>query len=216
MLINKPYLIISILSKNSVLPTTYNNLLFYMCSSIFGGLLYNQNYIKYKAKKDLKLSIKKNIFKLFYMPINTKLVVSKKSDFFSNPLCSMFFIKESAANSMRLFSLFYDLGYLDKRIIFFSLKKELASISTLLTSLVFSDNHLNVFFKFYYVLTKKKIKTKKKKLKNILKRFKAYSIFFLSLPKSKKFIKYIKDTSLLTIGLTNSNTFDLNVPIVNN
>lgn len=187
-----------------------------MCSSLLGQLLTNQSYLKRKTKKDLKINIQRNIFKLFYLPVSASVVTSKKLNFFNNPLCSAFFIKESAINSMRLFSLFYELGHANKRIIFMALKKELVTVSTLLTYLVFSDRQVNAFFKLYYILTKKNVKTRRKKLKKILRRFRAHSIFFLSLPKSKKFIKHVQRLNLLTIGLTNTGTFDLNIPIVNN
>ena len=75
---------------------------------------------------------------------------------------------------------------------------------------------LLLFLKFYTYLPVKKLRQKKKKIKRILSRLKAYAIFFLDLPKSRKFITYLKQTSLLTVGLTNSNLFDLNVPVANN
>jgi len=127
-----------------------------------------------------------------------------------------FFKQEFSTNTNKLFMLFYNLGYSNKKLIFFSFKSELVSISTLLTHLIFSNNYATFIFKVLYVLTRKKVKTKKKKLKSILNRLKAYSIFFLDLPKSRKFLTYLKKTSLLTIGLTNSNLFDLNVPVANN
>lgn len=96
------------------------------------------------------------------------------------------------------------------------MKKNFVNITNLLTYSVFNNYYPVVFLKLLYIMTKKRVKTRKKKLKKILNRFRAYAIFYLSLPKSRKFLRYIQDTKLLTVGLSNSNMFELNVPIVNN
>lgn len=216
MLINKPYLVISILTKNTKLPLTFDNALFFTFVNIFSSVCYSTGYLSSNSSMISKTNVKKNIFKLFYMPVRANLAISKKSLFFYNPVYSTFFLKEFTTNTSRMFTLFYEMGFSSKKIIFFSLKKELVNLSTLLTHVTFSGTHASLVFKVLYVLTNKKLKTKKKKLKRILKRLLAHTVFFISLPRSKKFIKYIKDTNLLTIGLTNSNLFDLNIPVANN
>ena len=216
MLINKPYLQLYIFARGNKLPLTFNNFLFYTFADLFISTYYKLNTSENINLHKNKLNNKKNLFKLFYVPVKANLAVLKQSKFFYNPLGNMFFKQEFSVNTSKLFMLFYNLGYSNKKIIFFSFKGELVSISTLLTHLIFSNNYATFIFKVLYILTRKKIKTKKKKLKRILSRLKAYAIFFLDLPKSRKFITYLKQTSLLTVGLTNSNLFDLNVPVANN
>lgn len=203
-------------AKGNNLPLTFNNFLFYLFADLFVSTYYKLNLPEHINLHKNKLNNKKNLFKLFYIPIKSNSLILKQSKFFYNPIGSAFFKQELSANTNKLFMLFYNLGYSNKKLIFFSFKRELVSISTLLTHLIFSTNYATFIFKVLYVLTSKKVKTKKKKLKSILNRLKAYSIFFLDLPKSKKFLTYLKQTPLLTVGLTNSNLFDLNVPIANN
>lgn len=203
-------------TKSNNLPLTFNNFLFYMFADLFVSTYYKLNTEGHVNLHKNKFNNKKNLFKLFYVPIKSNLTVTDQSKFFYNPLVGSFFKSEYSTNTNKLFMLFYNLGYSNKKLIFFSFKNELVSISTLLTHLIFSNNYATFVFKILYVLTRKKVKTKKKKLKHILNRLKAHSVFFLDLPKSRKFLTYLKATSLLTVGLTNSNVFDLNIPVANN
>lgn len=164
----------------------------------------------------MKSRTQKNILKLFYLPTHINSVAYKSPIFSYNPLYNSFFFKNYANSTTRIFYLFYDLGFLNKKVIFFSMKKNFVNITNLLTYSIFNNYYPVVFLKLLYIMTKKRVKTRKKKLKKILNRFRAYAIFYLALPKSRKFLRYIQDTKLLTIGLSNSNIFELNVPIVNN
>ena len=198
------------------MPLTFDNFLFYFFSDVLVYNCYYQNSKLYKTQQVSKLLLKKSAFKLFYAPIKSNTLVAKSHKFFYNPISESFFKQSFNLNIVKMLSLFYTMGQDNKKLIFFSLKNNLTNISTILTYLSFDKVHADFIFRLMYVLTKKKVKTKRKKVKKILNRLKAHSIFFLTLPKSRKFVKYMKTTSLLTIGLTNLNLFDLNIPILNN
>lgn len=215
MLINKHYINSYLISKASKVPLTFDNFLFYYFSEL---LIYNAYYSNSRlcgVQQVSKLALKKSVFKLFYLPIKTNILITRQSKFFYNPICSQFFTHTFSANITKLLSLFYTMGQENKKILFFSIKHSLANITSILTRLSFGTVRADFIGKLLYVLTQKKIKTKRKKLKKVLARLDAYSIFFLTLPKSRRFIRYMKDTSLVTVGLTNLNTFDLNIPIIN-
>jgi len=214
-LINKHFNSITLISKSYKVPLTFDNFLFYFFSNIFLSACFCKNSKSAQSRQLSKVELKKSTFKLFYAPIKVSTLVSKQSKFFYNPVCSSFFNQSFSANITKLLSLFYCMGQENKKIAFFSLKNGLVNLSTILTHMSFNGPHAHFIFKVLYILTQKKVKTKRKKLKSVLRRLKAYSIFFLSLPKSKKFIKYVQATDLVTVGLTNSNAFDINVPIVN-
>lgn len=197
------------------MPLTFDNFLFYFFSNIFLSTCFCKTSNLGVVQQLSKVGLKKSTFKLFYAPIKAASLNSKQSKFFYTPICEAFFSHSFGTNVIKLLSLFYCMGQANKRIVFFSLKNGLANISTMLTHASFGGPYAHFVFKVLYVLTQKKVKTKRKKLKSVLRRLKAYSIFFLSLPKSKKFIKYLQKTNMVTVGLTNSNAFDINVPIVN-
>lgn len=216
MLINKPQSIIYSLSRGVKLSPTYDSILLQIFSKLFLRIFSNFRSLHSNPKIIMKSRTQKNILKLFYLPTHINSVAYKSPIFSYNPLYNSFFFKNYSNNTTRILYLFYDLGFLNKKVIFFSMKKNFVNITNLLTYSVFNNYYPVVFLKLLYIMTKKRVKTRKKKLKKILNRFRAYAIFYLSLPKSRKFLRYIQDTKLLTIGLSNSNIFELNVPVVNN
>jgi hypothetical protein len=216
LLINKPQSIIYSLTRGVKLSPAYDFNLLYVFSKIFLKLFNVFKDVHTNPKALTRSRTQKNILKLFYLPIYTNSISYKSPIFSYNPLHNTFFFKNYSNNITRIFYLFYDLGFLKKKVIFFSMKKNFVNIANLVTYSIFNNHYPVMFLKILYIMTKKRVKTRKKKLKKILNRFKAYAIFFLSLPKSKKFLRYIQSTNLITIGLSNSNLFELNVPIINN
>jgi len=216
LLINKPHSVIYSLSKGKRLGSTYDSILLHILTNTFIIMFSNFKLTHVNSRSLIRLSAQKNILKLFFLPTQVNSTAFKAPLFAYNPICNSFFFKNYINNNTKVFYLFYDLGFLNKKVIFFSMKKNLVNITNILTYSTFNNYYPLIFLKLLYVMTKKRVKTRKKKLKKILNRFKAYAIFYLSLPKSKKFLKYLKETSLLTLGLTNSNLFELNVPVMNN
>jgi len=216
LLINKPQSIIYSLSRGIKLSVTYDFSLLCIFSKIYILTFNHFKRLHSDPKKLMKTCTQKNVLKLFYLPTYVSSVTCKSPIFSYNPLYNSFFFKSYSNDITKIFYLFYDLGFLKKKIIFFSMKKSFINITNLLTYSIFDNYYPIIFIKLLYIMTKKRVKTRKKKLKKILNRFKAYSIFFLSIPKSRKFLSYIQSTKLLTVGLSNLNLFDLNVPVMNN
>lgn len=216
LLINKPYSIIYALARGVRLSSAYDFNLLYMFSKIFLNAFSLFRSARANPKVLMRSQIQKNVLKLFYLPTYVNSISYKSPIFSYNPLYNTFFFKNYSNNISKIFYLFYDLGFLKKKVIFFSMKKNFVNIANLVTYSIFNNHYPIIFLKLIYIMTKKRVKTRKKKLKKIFNKFRAYAIFFLSTPKSKKFIKYIQATRLLTVGLSNTNLFELNVPIINN
>ena len=116
-------------TKSNNLPLTFNNFLFYMFADLFVSTYYKLNTGEYVNLHKNELNNKKNLFKLFYVPIKANSAILKQSKFFYNPLGNAFFKQEFSVNTNKLFMLFYNLGYSNKKLIFFSFKNELVTSS---------------------------------------------------------------------------------------
>ena len=121
---------------------------------------FTPNQVRQAHKNSIKINIQKSVFKFFFIPVRTKSLVTTKPLFLTNHIPTAFFFKNYLQDNMNLFYLFYDMGYLNKKIAFFSLKKSLLRLSNLLTYLVFTGTYPTLIFKLLYIQPHKKIKTK--------------------------------------------------------
>ena len=153
---------ISSLMGSSKITWTHRNSLLCLFSKIMLCPTFTPNQVRQAHKNSIKINIQKSVFKFFFIPVRTKSLVTTKPLFLTNHIPTAFFFKNYLQDNMNLFYLFYDMGYLNKKIAFFSLKKSLLRLSNLLTYLVFTGTYPTLIFKLLYILTRKKIKTKKK------------------------------------------------------
>lgn len=115
-----------------------------------------------------------------------------------------------------ILNLFYDFGFFKKKFTIFSLSPKSMSISKIITSILFKNPNIGILLKCLYLIVKKQIKLNRNKIKKFIRKMKLYGILILDLPKSKKLTYFILQLKLLTIGFSNSNSFHINLPILNN
>lgn len=195
------------------LPLTFNSqLLFFFINFTTSSYITN---LKGSNGLPPKRDINKIIKSLALLPIFPK--ISKKSTYnsaYHNTSKSIhlhYYIRDLS----NITSLFYSLGFLNKKILFLSTKGQLIKLCSTISSQTLGNNNLPIIRKINRSLSLEKIFINKYRLSNAVKKLNAYCVVFLSLPMNFKLIKVLCNLSKLTVGVSNLNHLDINIPTYN-
>ncbi len=178
-------------------------------------LFYFNHYCNINNKSNI-FFLKKRINSSIYLPIRIQSIGHANIKVFSNNQINILFNKYNIEYTKNIINLFYDFGFFKKKFTILTFKSRYISLSTILTSLIFKNLNTSILINYTLMLLKKQQNIKKGKLHLTLKKLKLYGLFILDLPKSKKLFDILSEFKLLTIGFSNNNYFNLNLPIVNN
>ena len=158
----------------------------------------------------------KRVDVLLYMPIKIQSFKKLNNQVADYSQVILLFNKNYINLNKSILNLFYDFGFFKKKFTIFSLSPKSMSISKIITSILFKNPNIGILLKCLYLIVKKQIKLNRNKIKKFIRKMKLYGILILDLPKSKKLTYFILQLKLLTIGFSNSNSFHINLPILNN
>lgn len=125
-------------------------------------------------------------------------------------------IKISPQLSYRLittFNLFYNLGLLNKPVIFLAFSSSLMKISTLLTCELAGYKAATLVRKLNHSLVKSSKKISSSKAARVLTLLRPYALLVASVPKSYRVVNALAGTNALTISLCDYSQFDIIIPI---
>jgi hypothetical protein len=162
------------------------------------------------------LSLRKRVNSSLYLPIRVQSIGHSNIKIFSGAQINVLFSKYNFEYGRNILNLFYDFGFFKKKFTVVSFKNKYVSLSTILSSIIFKNISTSILISHIMLLLKKQKNVKRGNLRTILKKLKLYGMFILDLPNSKKLFDVFSEFKLLTIGFSNNNYFNLNLPIVNN